>query len=273
MASQKERQVEYYADGIKAPEFEINRPHGEGRMYSYLMDFKFQCFSRLLGHDFVGHSVLAICCGSGMEMEYLVRAGARVVGLDISPGCLERARIRSGRYGVDYALVQGDAEHLPFSDGAFDYVLVHDGLHHLPQPELAVREMARVGRLGVLISEPALAAVTRIPTALGLMSAYEDAGNYVNRLDTNALTSLVISLGFAKVARTRFLVKYGHPPATWWRLFDYTAVFQVARAMFMTFGVGLFGRWGNKLVLVAERGPGNQQPASSKQVPNRNSPV
>jgi hypothetical protein len=38
-ADTKARQADYYDHGVADPEFEINRPHGESRLYSYLMDF------------------------------------------------------------------------------------------------------------------------------------------------------------------------------------------------------------------------------------------
>jgi len=37
-----------------------------------------------------------------------------------------------------------DSEDLPFDDGAFSAVLCSNSLHHYPQPDRAVREMARV---------------------------------------------------------------------------------------------------------------------------------
>jgi phosphatidylethanolamine/phosphatidyl-N-methylethanolamine N-methyltransferase len=45
-----------------------------------------------------------------------------------------------------------DAEELPYPESSFDRVLVTCVLHHLPNPELALREMRRVVRPGGLIS-------------------------------------------------------------------------------------------------------------------------
>lgn len=46
------------------------------------------------------------------------------------------------------------AEDLPFEDGSFDVAFEANLLHHLPGPELAVGEMARVAREAVVLIEP-----------------------------------------------------------------------------------------------------------------------
>jgi len=249
----KSQQADYYDHGGLDREFEINRPHGESRIYEYLMDFKFERVARLLGRPLQGSKVLVICCGSGMDAEYVARAGARVVAMDISAGCLDRARTRAERYGVKYHLVRGDAECLPFRDGAFDYGFVHDGLHHLPQPERAIAELARVTTRGILITEPADANATKLLIRLGLMKPYEEAGNYVIRFNPQRLELVCRSLGFGRTVSSRYLLKYGHPPAGWWRWLDGQPLLGAARASFLVVGVALLGRWGNKLAFIAER--------------------
>lgn len=217
------------------------------------MDFKFNRVKSLLSRSLQGASVLDVCCGSGMDAEYLVGSGATVVAMDISQGCLQRARVRAHRFGPSYELVRGDAEHLPFPDGAFDYGFVHDGLHHLTSPEGAIRELARVSRRGLIVTEPADAGITNLLIKIGVMQPYEEAGNFVIRFRSDRLESLCRSLGFDRIMSSRYLVKYGHPPAAWWRRFDSGLPFLAARAGFGLFGVLLLGRWGNKLAFVAER--------------------
>lgn len=250
----KGRQVDYYDHGVDE-EFEITRPHGQSRLYSYLMDYKFNRVVGLLRPNLRGKSVLVICCGSGMDTEYLARLGARVVGLDISPGAIERARARSIRFDVEYDLVVGDAEHLGFPDLSFDYAFVHDGLHHLPEPEKALREMARVSRRGIMITEPADASLTNLLIRLGLMKPYEDAGNYVIRFTARQLSDFASSSGFRRTRSARYLVKYGHPPPRWWNIFDWWPLFGLAKGTFLLFGAGVFGTAGNKIAFAAERSP------------------
>lgn len=247
------QQADYYDHHIADAEFEINRPHGESRFYKYLMDFKFSRVIELLGKPLMGTRVLVVCCGSGMDAEYVYRAGASVVALDISSGCLDRARMRAKRYNVKYDLVKGDAEHLPFHAGSFDYGFVHDGLHHLSNPDRALMELARVSTRGVIVTEPARAKLTNLLIRLNLAKQYEEAGNYVMRLERSQMAAIFRSLGFDRVASRRYLLKYGHPPGRWWRVLDGSPLFTVARIAFTVFGVTLFGRWGNKLAFVAER--------------------
>jgi ubiquinone/menaquinone biosynthesis C-methylase UbiE len=251
--TKKAIQADYYDHNVEDPEFEINRPHGESRLYRYLMDFKFNRVIQLLGQSLKGKKMLIVCCGSGMDAEYAAECGAHVVALDISSGCLGRARERARRYSVDYILVRGDAENLPFRDGSFDYAFVHDGLHHLPEPERAIKEMARVAQNGILITEPADANLTKLLIRSRVMKPYEDAGNYVIRFDAHRLEPLCRALGFDRISSSRYLVKYGHPPGGWWRRLDAPPLFEVSCAIFGLLGVHLFGRWGNKMALVAER--------------------
>lgn len=50
-------------------------------------------------------------------------------------------------------LIDGDALALPFDDGAFDLVCAFAALHHIRNPELAIREMCRVARKAIFISD------------------------------------------------------------------------------------------------------------------------
>jgi len=75
-------------------------------------------------------------CGIGHLFEKI--PGNRVVGLDLSKEMLRCAAKRSDR------LVLGNSQDLPFQDNSFNLVFCRSLLHHLPQPELAVREMHRV---------------------------------------------------------------------------------------------------------------------------------
>jgi len=64
--------------------------------------------------------VLDLACGPGRHASQLLAVGARVVGFDLSPALLTRAR---QRLGPDIPLVRGDMRRLPFGDQVFDVVL------------------------------------------------------------------------------------------------------------------------------------------------------
>jgi len=61
-----------------------------------------------------GAWVLDLACGAGRHAAELERLGARVVGFDLSPSMLRRARAR-----VKGPLVRGDMRGLPFRPGTF----------------------------------------------------------------------------------------------------------------------------------------------------------
>lgn len=97
-----------------------------------------------------GKSVLEYGCGSdGGDAFALARAGARVIGIDISPVAIEKSvRLSAERQtgdAVEFRLC--DAEHLPFSEGAFDLVVGRGIIHHL-DVEKALREIRRVLKPG-----------------------------------------------------------------------------------------------------------------------------
>jgi len=61
-----------------------------------------------------GAWVLDLACGAGRHAAELERLGARVIGFDLSPSMLRRARA-----GVRGPLVRGDMRALPFRPGSF----------------------------------------------------------------------------------------------------------------------------------------------------------
>jgi SAM-dependent methyltransferase len=83
-------------------------------------------------------------CGMGRWLHFARRAGARVVGLDLSPAVDVAAR----REGEDAALVQGDLRHPPLAAGEFDLVYSLGVVHHLEDPARAVRTLADLVRPG-----------------------------------------------------------------------------------------------------------------------------
>jgi ubiquinone/menaquinone biosynthesis C-methylase UbiE len=63
---------------------------------------------------------------------------------DLSPRMLSTLRANALRLGVDVRTEAGDAERLPFPDAAFDLVVGHAVLHHIPDLPRAFAEFERV---------------------------------------------------------------------------------------------------------------------------------
>jgi ubiquinone/menaquinone biosynthesis C-methylase UbiE len=95
--------------------------------------------------DFLGGPaalVLDLGCGTGSAGGAFRRRGAKVVGADLVPECLEVARRR-----LD-GVVRVDATALPFADEVFDAVVSRGALHHFADPLAALQEARRVMRPG-----------------------------------------------------------------------------------------------------------------------------
>ena len=67
--------------------------------------------------------VLDIGCGTGGHAAELARRGLEVVGVDLAPAMLERARERAQAAGVEIELVEGDARSTRL-EGEFDVTLM-----------------------------------------------------------------------------------------------------------------------------------------------------
>jgi SAM-dependent methyltransferase len=91
-----------------------------------------------------GTRVLDVACGSGNLAIPAARAGAIVTGVDIAPNLLEQARARAAAEGLTIKFDEGDAEKLPYADGAFDVVVTMFGAMFAPRPELVSAELVRV---------------------------------------------------------------------------------------------------------------------------------
>ena len=93
-----------------------------------------------------GQRVLDVATGSGNTALAAARYWCDVTGIDYVPALLDRARERAAAERVPVTFREGDAEHLPFPDGAFDVVLSTFGVMFAPDQEQAARELLRVCR-------------------------------------------------------------------------------------------------------------------------------
>jgi len=102
-------------------------------------------------------SILDIATGTGeFAIEALKLKPARIVGVDISEGMLQKGREKLLRKGLDkkIELLKGDSEKLPFPDACFDAVTVGFGVRNFENLEKGLADIYRIlspaGTLAIL---------------------------------------------------------------------------------------------------------------------------
>jgi SAM-dependent methyltransferase len=95
-----------------------------------------------------GSRVLDVACGTGGIALRAARAGADVVGIDISLDQLAKARAAADAEGLAIRFDEGDCEKLPYADAEFDAVVSVFGAIFAPDHEGTAAELARVCRPG-----------------------------------------------------------------------------------------------------------------------------
>jgi ubiquinone biosynthesis O-methyltransferase len=104
-----------------------------------------------------GDRVLDIGCGNARDIMPILRAGARVVGIDLSAGMIQQARLELAAAGYpDVELEIGDATRLRFAAESFDKILCSEVIEHIPNTDDAISEMYRVLKPGgrLIVSTP-----------------------------------------------------------------------------------------------------------------------
>jgi arsenite methyltransferase len=128
---------EYWLDGI--PEGAVDSFAGTGNPFS-------------LGALTLGERVVDVGSGAGLDSLIAARMVAptgQVVGIDMTPAMLEKARRAAEDMrvpGVEFR--QGKAEALPVADGWADVVISNGVLNLIPDKLTALKEMARVLKPG-----------------------------------------------------------------------------------------------------------------------------
>jgi SAM-dependent methyltransferase len=96
----------------------------------------------------MAHPDSAVCdvgCGTGFWLEAMARRGVRtnqLLGIDLAPGNVERARLRGFQARVGNVLA------LDLPTNAFDLTFCNGVIHHTPAPDTALGELARITRRG-----------------------------------------------------------------------------------------------------------------------------
>jgi ubiquinone/menaquinone biosynthesis C-methylase UbiE len=86
----------------------------------------------------------------GTDAHYILKYTPNVLPTDIAEDCLKMAK-ETG-FIPDYKIE--NAEQMSFKDNEFDFALVKEAYHHFPRPSIAVYEMLRVAKKGIVLIEP-----------------------------------------------------------------------------------------------------------------------
>jgi SAM-dependent methyltransferase len=99
-----------------------------------------------------GARVLDVATGTGGVAIRAARAGAEVVGVDISADQLSKARVAADAEGISLELIECDCQDMPLPDESFDAAASAFGLIFAPDHARAGAELARVCRPGARIA-------------------------------------------------------------------------------------------------------------------------
>ena len=128
-------QVRDHYDGLSFGEFS----YGDRRAGFYPL---FDRFVATIGPD---SRVCDIGCGAGFWLDALVERGVgreRLLGIDLAPGNVRRAQERGHHAQV------GNVLELELASNCVDHTFCAGVIHHTPDPERALGELARITRPG-----------------------------------------------------------------------------------------------------------------------------
>lgn len=148
----------------------------------------------------------------GSDAHYIESKGGNALATDISDLLLKEALAE----GYIRRAQRENAESLSFEDGQFDFVLCKDSLHHFPRPTLALHEMLRVARKGVILIEPMddLSEASIPQTAYRLIKEsiffiflrrkplrfqYEEVGNFIYSVSRREIEKTAVALNYPYV--------------------------------------------------------------------------
>lgn len=148
----------------------------------------------------------------GKDAHYILEKGCDVLATDISDYLLREAK--DLKFIIDYS--EENAESLSFQDDEFDYVFCKESYHHFPRPMIALYEMMRVARRGVVLIEPNdpyivhrdLQGLFKIGKNLAKSllrrtsekHAFEESGNYVYDISRREVEKVALGLNYSLVA-------------------------------------------------------------------------
>lgn len=128
---------------------------------------------------------------------------------DVFPTDLDETLLRASKErGLISEYSVENAERLSFENAAVDYVFCKQSYHHFPRPMIALYEMLRVARKGVILIEPndpglqsTLLQHLLSRAARNIQQAsYEEDGNYVYSISPREIAKVALGINLPQVA-------------------------------------------------------------------------
>jgi SAM-dependent methyltransferase len=110
----------------------------------------------MLPRELADKDAIELGCGTAYVSAWMARRGARVVGIDNSEAQLATARRLQQEHGIDFPLLHGNAETVPYPNESFDFAISEYGACLWADPYRWVPEASRLlrpeGRLVFLVN-------------------------------------------------------------------------------------------------------------------------
>ena len=203
--------LDEYSDGLKNEETML---HYKTWMNADNLDYwhhsRLRSFLEVIVKHFPNESWLTIGDGRfGTDANYLLKLGANSVhASDLSDDLLKIG----SEEGFIKEFSSQNAEDLKFEDNSFDFVYCKESIHHFPRPYIALNEMFRVSRKGVIITEPRDQSIDKsplniIPKFFKLILKknlsnhnFEEVGNYIYSFSERELEKFLLGMHYTNIS-------------------------------------------------------------------------
>ncbi len=148
----------------------------------------------------------------GKDAQYIRGKGIKALATDITDTLLKEAL----ESGLIETYRQENSESLSFADREFDFAFCKESYHHFPRPMIALYEMLRVAKKGVVLIEPTDTYITssifEVPLRnlknfikmnlrkRSMLHDFEESGNYLYRISRREIEKLALGMNFTRVA-------------------------------------------------------------------------
>jgi arsenite methyltransferase len=152
-----------------------------------------------------GETVLDLGAGAGFDAFLAARqvgANGRVIGVDMTPAMIEKARANAGKVGaenVDFRL--GEIEHLPVADASVDVIISNCVINLSPDKLAVFAEAYRVLKPGGRLAISDVVATAPLPPAIAA-SVAAHAGCIAGAAEIGTLRNILERTGFSDIEIT-----------------------------------------------------------------------